>query len=173
MSMNFEDFIWHTLELEGGYVNHPKDPGGETKYGICKRQYPHLNIKDITKQDAIDIYKRDYWDKARCDEFPVPLAFCLFDFSVNSGHPRAIRGLQAVSRTKVDGIIGTKTLEAVAKFYSEDPLDAIKTYQAHRLTFLKKLRTWNTFGRGWKNRVERVQEVAVQAILEERFMENY
>jgi lysozyme family protein len=76
------------MKWEGGYVNHPNDPGGETKFGITKRSYPHLNIRDITIQDAIRIYYEDYW-KDEWNKLGFGLAACMLDTAVNMGHKRA------------------------------------------------------------------------------------
>ena len=81
---NFNRAVEHLLVEEGGYVNHPEDPGGETKFGISKRAYPSLNIKDLTVNEAKEIYKRDYWDHFPMDDLPDGVAFSLFDFAVNA-----------------------------------------------------------------------------------------
>ena len=85
------DFI---LAEEGGYANHPADPGGETKYGISKRAYPHLNIATLTLEDATELYERDYWQPIHGEAFPDGLALLLFDAAVNQGPNTAIRLLQ-------------------------------------------------------------------------------
>ncbi len=79
-----------TKKWEGGYVNDPQDPGGETKYGISKRAYPNEDIKNLTLDRAYELYKRDYWDKAGCSNYDFPLACSLFDASVNCGVKRAL-----------------------------------------------------------------------------------
>lgn len=81
------------IDHEGGYVNHPKDPGGETKFGITKRSYPHLNIRDLTLDDARAIYRRDFWDRLQCDALPVAARFQVFDAAVNSGPGNAARSM--------------------------------------------------------------------------------
>ena len=161
MQKNYDKCLETILHHEGGYVNHPKDPGGETNFGISKRSYPDLDIANLTVEDAVNIYKRDYWDKVKCDSLPTTLAFCLFDFSVNSGHKRAVSHLQSVVSEKIDGIIGPKTLAAACNAYEEDPLAVINAYQDSRLKFLKRLRTWDTFGKGWARRVEEVRKTAL------------
>lgn len=116
--------ILHTIEeWEGGYVNHPKDPGGETKYGISKRSYPNVDIPNLTKELAINIYYSDFWTPLRCnDVLDDNIVTKLFDTAVNMGKRRAIRILQkALNDTPrigedflvTDGIIGPKTLAAV------------------------------------------------------------
>ncbi|SQI34961.1 Predicted lysozyme (DUF847) [Leminorella richardii] len=105
--------INYLLGVEGGYVNDPVDRGGETKFGISKRAYPHLNIATLTREQAAEIYYTDYWLKARCNKLPFPIALMLFDAAVNHGLKAAVQQLQRAVRVSDDGIIGTKTLEAV------------------------------------------------------------
>ncbi|MBI5885317.1 MAG: hypothetical protein HZB85_01890 [Deltaproteobacteria bacterium] len=86
---NFERSIAFILRHEGGYVNDPRDPGGETNFGISKRAYPYLDIKGLTVEDAKIIYKKDYWDKAGCGALEWPLCLVHFDACVNLGIARA------------------------------------------------------------------------------------
>jgi lysozyme family protein len=88
----FDKIIPFVIAEEGGYVNNPKDPGGETKYGISKRSYPHLNIKDLTLPDAVAIYKKDYWENL-WERYGFPLAACMLDTAVNMGKSRAYQFL--------------------------------------------------------------------------------
>ena len=90
MSDDFERAVRFVLEHEGGYVNRADDCGGETKYGISRRAYPGLDIKNLTEQDAVDIYKRDYWNKAGCNEMPWPMCLVVLDTAVNLGASRAV-----------------------------------------------------------------------------------
>lgn len=146
----FEVAVELILKHEGGYVNHPRDPGGETNYGISKRAYPELDIRNLTREQAIAIYERDYWDKCRCDEMPSGLALSVFDMAVNAGNARAIRILQYILGVSVDGRIGPITLAA-----SQDTIETdIYEYANKRLEFYQSLPTWNTFGRGWTRRAE-------------------
>jgi hypothetical protein len=94
MMSNFTKVIEFVLSHEGGYVNHKDDPGGETNMGISKRAYPNLDIKNLKKQQAVEIYKRDYWDKAGCEKLEFPLAACHMDASVNCGIGRAAKFLE-------------------------------------------------------------------------------
>ena len=98
--MEFNDVIDKVLEHEGGYVNDPNDLGGETKYGITKRFYPDVDIKSLTKEDAKDIYKRDYWDKNKIDNLPDNLKHIFFDMCVNQGRGTAVRVLQRAINNK-------------------------------------------------------------------------
>lgn len=139
----FELLIGH----EGGYVNHPSDPGGETKFGISKRSHPDLDIAALTLADAKAIYKRDYWDRVRGDALPPALAFLVFDAAVNNGVGRAIRWLQAAARVTVDGKIGPATLVA-----AEAPVVA-ERFHMLRVEFMTDLDGWKHFGRGWARRL--------------------
>lgn len=149
--MNYDEAFEKVIGHEGGYVNHPNDPGGETKYGISKRSYPDEDIAGMTLKRAKEIYKRDYWDKAKCRQLPHPLDFQVFDAGVNSGVKRAIRWLQAaLPGVVVDGVIGPQTLTAARTY------NAYKTSSAmlgERLEFMTRLGTWPSFGRGWSRRV--------------------
>lgn len=148
--MTFDDCFSALLLHEGGYVNHPSDPGKETKFGISKRAYPMEDIPNMTVERAKFLYHRDYWGPAGCDTLPEPLRFHVFDFAVNSGVKTAIKQLQTAVGEFPDGIIGPKTLGAIASY----PIGRlIVTFSAHRLTFLAGLPSWPAFGRGWVNRV--------------------
>ena len=117
----FLDSVKVVLKHEGGYVNDLDDPGGETKYGISKKQYPNINIKELTEDEAIEIYYKDYWSRNRCDELPLDIRSIYFDICVNIGGRGACRILQRAVNQKggdldVDGRIGPKTLHQVFKY---------------------------------------------------------
>jgi len=114
---DFEVAILKVIKHEGGYVNDPKDSGGETKYGISKRAYPNLDIKNLTLQNAKAIYKKDYWDRIKGDLIKSQeIAESIFDFAVNAGVKTASKMAQLVLDVKPDGIIGPKTLKALNNF---------------------------------------------------------
>lgn len=144
---------------EGGYVNHPKDPGGETKYGISKRAYPSVNIRALTKDDAKAIYRRDYWKAVKGDELPPALAFQVFDAAVNHGTAWASRALQRVVGAEADGKIGPKTLQAVR---SKPEADVIDLFNGYRELYYKSLPTFDTFGKGWLARLEENRRYATE-----------
>lgn len=158
----FDKFIERVLSSEGGYSNDRKDPGnwtggkvgvGElkgTKFGIAANTYPHLDIRNLTWEQAKQIYRRDFWQAARCDAMPPLVGFQLLDAAVNSGIPRAAMWLQKVVGAKVDGKIGPATLGAVQAM---DPNDIGFLFLAERLDFLNDLSTWERFGRGWSQRI--------------------
>lgn len=148
--MSFDAFIERVLAHEGGYVNHPADPGGETNWGITKRSYPALNIRELTREDAKAIYRRDFWDRVRGDQLPPELAFQALDAAVNHGIGNAVRWMQRAADVADDGVIGPVTLDAIA---CTDPADLVLKFNAERLAFYTKLRTFDTFGRGWVRRV--------------------
>ena len=142
----FDKLISH----EGGYVNDSRDPGGETKFGISKRAYPQVDIKNLTLDAAKAIYKRDYWDRAQCDKLPPSVAYVLFDAAVNSGIGQAIRFLQRAVNVADDGVIGPMTIAAVTRL---DAASVCARYIGQRLEFMTKLTTWDAFSRGWSRRL--------------------
>jgi len=142
----FDTLISH----EGGYVNDPRDPGGETKFGISKRAYPQVDIKNLTLGAAKEIYKRDYWDRAQCDKIPPSVAYVLFDAAVNSGIGQAIRFLQRAVNVADDGVIGPMTIAAVTRLDAES---VCARYIGQRLDFMTKLTTWDVYGKGWSRRL--------------------
>ena len=146
----FDYFIERVLTHEGGYVNDPRDPGQETRWGISKRAYPHLDIKAMTLQEAKDIYRRDFWQRVRGDELPREFAFQALDAAVNHGIGNAVRWMQRAAGVADDGVIGPVTLAAVQR---AQPADLVLRFNAERLRFYAKLTTFATFGRGWVNRV--------------------
>jgi lysozyme family protein len=111
---SFDAAVKLILRLEGGYANDPHDPGGETNFGISKRSYPTLDIKALTEQNAVAIYKSDFWDAYACDRLPAPVALAFFDACINQGPHAATVDLQTAAGTMRDGIIGTATARAVA-----------------------------------------------------------
>ena len=139
---------------EGGYVNDPNDPGGETKYGISKRAYPDVDIAALTVGDARVIYLRDYWNKVRGDDLPAELALLVFDAAVNSGVSRAVRWLQATVHVIEDGVIGPKTIAAVEAVQPGWPL--LAEYTLLRLLFMTGLPSWKRYGNGWARRLCRL-----------------
>lgn len=146
--MSFNKAVAFVLHHEGGYVNDPKDPGGETRYGISKRAYPNVDIRNLTKDDAINIYKRDYWDKLP-DGLPMPVHCALFDCAVNTGISRAIRLLQSAIKATPDGQWGRLSQTALNKLSTENILLRFAT---ERIMFYCSLSTFARFGKGWVSR---------------------
>lgn len=148
--MTFDDAFDRLIGHEGGYVNDPDDPGGETKYGISKRSYPHLNIAALTREDARAIYRRDFWERINGDELHDGVAYQLFDFAVNSGVDTAVRYLQRAVGVADDGVWG-RVSRAAAMRMSES--DTIQRLNAERLDYMTRLKNWPHHGRGWARRI--------------------
>lgn len=136
-------------DIEGGYSNHSKDPGKETNHGISKAQYPNLDIKNLTRDDAIKIYHRDYWLKYHCHELEWPLALVLFDCFVQFSPKRPIQWLQEAVGVSQDGILGPKTI-AAAK--SKNPVNAALRIMIDRSNYRATRPTYGDFGNGWRKR---------------------
>lgn len=146
----FEQAFQFVLSVEGGHVDDPHDPGGETRYGISQRAYPHLEIATLTPDDARALYRRDYWDKVRGDALPPAIAVAAFDCAVNQGVGRARRLLQRALRVRVDGRIGLITLAAASH---ADPDALLTDFLSHRLRAYAMTRNASRYMRGWARRV--------------------
>jgi len=146
----FDLLVERVLSHEGGYVNDPRDPGQETRWGISKRGYPAVDIRNLTRAQAVDIYRRDFWQRVRGDELPREVAFQALDAAVNHGIGNAVRWMQRAAGVADDGVIGPVTLAAVQRAQAAD---LVLRFNAERLRFYAKLTTFSTFGRGWVNRV--------------------
>ncbi|MDY7537690.1 glycosyl hydrolase 108 family protein [Undibacterium sp. RTI2.1] len=147
---NFEVSINRLLKSEGGYTSNPNDPGGETNWGISKRSYPNLNIKDLTRDQAVALYKRDFWDRLKLENLPLGVAYQILDFAVNSGAGVAIRTLQKAIGVADDGVIGDHTMAA---FKAIEPHDLIMRFTAERMIFMTNCAGWPTFSKGWMRRL--------------------
>ena len=150
----FFEIVNHTLEEEGGYVNDPRDKGGETNYGISKRAYPDLNIFKLTEDDAIDIYWKDYWLRGKCDKVPKGLQAIYFDMCVNFGIRGAVKVLQETANGKgagieVDGGIGPNTIKAI-KNLSLERVRAFRVLKFAKIVIAnpKQMKFWY----GWYRR---------------------
>ncbi len=147
---NYPVAINRVLNVEDDYVNNPNDPGGETKWGISKRSYPNLNIRDLTREQAIALYKRDFWDRINLDTMPFGVAYQLLDFAVNSGSVTALRTIQRSVGVADDGHIGPHTLDAISK---AEPHVLIMNFLAERLVFMTGCKNWADAGKGWARRI--------------------
>jgi len=164
---NFPEIMDHIFKFEGGYVNHPSDPGGATNMGITigtLRSFRGTavtiaDVKALKKSEAMEIYRKNYWDKISGDELPSGVDLCTMDSAVNSGPGRGAKWLQRAVGVKADGGIGTTTLSAVE---TADPETTIKRMCEDRMNFLKGLSTWGTFGKGWGSRVAAVEKLALK-----------
>lgn len=150
--MEFDDAFEELIGHEGGYSNHPEDPGGETMYGITKRVAVengyHGPMIDLTLDKAKEIAKARYWDKYQCDKLPDEVDFQVFDAAYNGGFPA--KWLQMAAKVRVDGVIGPMTVRAVNE---ADPDKIIMRFDGYRLHYLADLKNWATFGRGWAHRI--------------------
>jgi len=159
---NFARALEVVLHHEGGYVNHPSDPGGETIYGISRRSHPDVWAKGRpTLEDAKRIYHRDYWLPIKADAMPFPVALMMFDAAVNAGNRRAAILLQRALRVTADGSIGPVTLAAANR---ADTRTLVNHIAAERIVFNSGLSNWGSFGLGWSRRVIDVAITAVQLI---------
>jgi len=147
--MTIDDAFPRLMLAEGGYVNDPNDPGGETKYGISKRSYPDVDIKNLTPDGAKAIYDRDFWQPIEADKLPDSVSFQALDFAVNAGIGTAIRKLQAAIGVADDGWWGTESATAAAKL---NECDLIMRFTAQKLRYYTKLKNWANAGKSWINR---------------------
>lgn len=167
MKRNATNSLKRVLRHEGGFVNHPRDPGGATNKGITIATYRRFinrkgtvdDLRRMTTAQAGKVYRAQYWDKVKGDDLPDGVDHAVFDFAVNSGPSRAAKYLQAVVGVTQDGQIGEATLRACRRMSSHK---IIARLCANRLAFLKRLKTWNTFGGGWEKRVIRVEKSAIE-----------
>ncbi len=163
----YDEAFGHIVVVEGGYVNDPRDPGGETKYGITDGQDGKVDGKvdvdgdgtgdvpvgKLTIADAKVVYHRNYWTPARCDDLPWPLAAFVFDSAVNQGVQAALKLLQRALGTVQDGVIGRNTLAAIAR---ADQKELCALYMAHRGLRYTGTRNFDTFGLGWFKRLFKI-----------------
>lgn len=159
------DFV---LREEGGYVDHPKDPGGATNMGVTLSTYRRYvnpsgtkdDLRQMPRSEAETVYVKQYWHPVMGDDLPAGLDLAVFDFAINSGPKRAIRYLQEVlGNVEVDGVVGPQALGEIAK---RNIPDLIVAYMARRERFLQALKTWSTFGKGWGRRVNRIRAEALR-----------
>ena len=169
----FKDCLALVLHHEGGYVDHPKDPGGATKYGITNGTYqgwlrangktPH-HVKYITDDEVGAIYRQTYWNVIKGDDLPAGIDYAVFDAAVNSGTNRGAKWMQKALGTVPDGIVGPSTIFAANALDPEERVEVIKKAIATRLGFLKGLSIWGTFGRGWARRVAEVEASSIAMV---------
>lgn len=166
---NFKTCLAVTLSHEGGWSDHPKDPGGATMKGITLARYRQhkpsatkADLRKITDAEVEYIYRADYWVAVKGEDLPYGVDLAVFDFGVNSGPARSKKYLQAVLGVAQDGIIGTQTLAAVK---AADPVQVVKKLCARRLAFVRGLSTFSVFGKGWTRRIADVEAKAVAMAL--------
>ena len=169
MKENYNDCLKTILHHEGGYANHPRDPGGETNFGVTKRVYEDWggtkDMKDLLVEDVAPIYEKNYWQKAKCDHLPSGLDLSVFDWAVNSGVSRAVKKLQALIGTEPDGGIGPNTLRTLDEYIEHHGLEKLlQDYHKVRQDFYQSLSTFDTFGRGWTRRNQETLEKSTEMI---------
>lgn len=155
------------LKHEGGYSDHPADPGGATNMGITRatlaawRGVPvsKSDVMALTRAEAEAIYRARYWDAVKADDLPAGVDYAVFDYAVNSGPGRAIKALQRAVGEAQDGILGARTMAAVE---AAEPDRIVIAICAGRLAFLQSLPGWLTFGGGWGRRVREVEATALR-----------
>ena len=159
MKENYPQALKQVLKYEGGYVDHPKDPGGPTNKGVTQAVYdswrksqnlPTQSVRAIADSEVAAIYKNLYWDRISGDLLPSGVDFAVFDFAVNSGVSRAAKYLQAVVGVTQDGQIGPATIQATKTFVA-------MAVTNKRLAFMQSLSIWSTFGKGWSARIADVK----------------
>lgn len=164
--MDFKTALKHTLKHEGGFVNHPQDPGGMTNLGVTKKaleaylQHPvsEEDMRSLTPDDVEDFYRDGYWREG----MPSGIDYALFDTAVNSGPKRAAILLQNVLGVTPDGVIGPKTMKAVE---DADQVNLVLDYIWEREKFLRSLSTFRVFGKGWLARLRGVRNISLKAIV--------
>jgi lysozyme family protein len=154
----FDRAVALIIEKEGGYVNDPRDPGGETKFGISRRAYPALDIANLTVEQAASVYRRDYWDTCQCDGLPPDVAVLVFDCAVNQGVGAAKLLLQESAGVKADGVVGPATLAAARK------PDVAREFAALRAWRYEINRNEEVFGKGWFRRLFHVYDLATKGV---------
>ena len=164
---NFPQALRWVLQHEGFFVDHPKDPGGATNRGITQRTYDAFRIsrvetprdvRAIEEAEVRQIYREQYADAVWFDRLPSGLDYALFDFAVNSGPARAVKALQGIVGVRADGIMGNRTLAAVK---AHDSGQVITLLCDARQRFVRSLRTYKTFGKGWERRIAEVERKGV------------
>lgn len=157
----FDIALAEILRHEGGWVDHPKDPGGATNRGVTLatlsewlgRTATKAEVKALTVADVAPIYRERYWNVVKADDLPAGVDLMVFDLAVNSGPGRAAKFLQEVVGAAADGQIGPATLAKVAALH---PLAVIDGMAQRRERFYRGLNTFDTFGRGWMKRLSDV-----------------
>ena len=167
MPSNFPASLALVLKAEGGFVNHPRDPGGMTNLGVTRnvwrdwdnRDVDEAEMRSLTPELVTSLYKTRYWDAVKADDMPRGVDYALFDSAVNMGPSRAAKMLQAALEVKTDGVIGRATIAAAT---AADPVELLEAFSLGKEAFYQSLPTFATFGKGWLNRVAHVQDAAEQ-----------
>jgi lysozyme family protein len=162
MQKNFEQALALVLKSEGGYVNHPSDPGGETNLGVTKSVWEAYigrpcapgEMRTLTPAQVGPLYKKNYWNAVNADDLPSGVDYAVFDFAVNSGPGQAKKTLQRALGVTPDGAIGPNSLAAIR---AADGPALLRAFSAEKEKFYRGLNTFPTFGKGWMNRIAHVE----------------
>ena len=165
MLSNWPTSLTLMLKSEGGFVNHPSDPGGMTNLGVTKkaweayvgRQADEAEMRALTPEIVAPFYKTKYWDACKCDQLPLGLDYAVFDFAVNAGVSRASKTMQTALGTAADGIVGPATIGVAV---NADPDHFLEKFSAAKEQFYRGLSTFDHFGKGWLRRVSEVKQTA-------------
>lgn len=166
---NFDRCLEVVLAQEGGFTMDSQDPGGATNLGITigeLKRWRHADVsvddvKNLTKDEAREIYRTNYWNVMKCDQLPAGVDLTVFDFGVNAGTSRSVKMLQEIIAVKEDGSVGPTTIAAAEV---PDPKEIIHTMAQRRLDYYRGLSTWDHFGRGWTNRTYAVEKASIEMV---------
>ena len=162
---NFQACLDLVLKSEGGWVNHPNDPGGETNLGVTKRVWeeyvghPVESLKKLTKADVAPLYELKYWRPCYGEVLPRGLDFVVFSMGVNAGPGRSVKLLQSAIGCVPDGVIGSRTRELIS---GSNCANLIAKFSETRREYYRSLKTFPIFGKGWLNRVDQEEQEALQ-----------
>jgi lysozyme family protein len=165
MKENYNEALKAILKHEGGFVNHPRDPGGMTNLGVTKKVWEEWvkhpvdekAMRELTPELVSPMYKKKYWDAVKGDELPDGLDYLMFDFAINAGPGRAIKTMQKAIGTTPDGAIGPKTMQSLKEM---NPAQLIEKFSVEKESFYRSLPTFQTFGKGWLRRVAEAKDHA-------------
>ena len=164
MSSNFQECLDLVLKSEGGWVNNPADPGGETNLGVTKRVWEEYvghavqSLKKLTKDDVAPLYELKYWRPCYCEVLPRGLDFVVFSMGVNAGPGRSVKLLQQSIGCVPDGVIGPRTRELIS---ASNSANLIAKFSEARREYYRSLKTFPIFGKGWLARVDREEQEAL------------
>jgi lysozyme family protein len=165
MASNFQECLDLVLKSEGGWVNHPNDPGGETNLGVTKAVWeeyvghPVKTMKNLTKDDVAPMYELKYWRPCYCEVLPRGLDFVVFSMGVNAGPGRSVKLLQQSIGCVPDGVIGPRTRELIS---ASNSANLIAKFSETRREYYRALKTFPIFGKGWISRTDREEQEALQ-----------
>ena len=162
----FDRCVAEVLRLEGGYADDPSDPGGPTRFGVTRavlsealgREASAQDVAALTPEETGAIYRRSYWAPMGCAGLPAGLDLVAFDSAVNMGPGAATRLLQSALGVTADGVVGPRTLARAA---SQPTAEVIRTMSDLRRRRYRTLAGFSAFGRGWLNRSDTVEALAL------------